>query len=298
MRRSSICRPLVAVALLLALPALSSGWGFDVHRFVTGRAIALLPPEIRPFFEKHAAFIAEHSVDPDLWRTAGFEIEPPRHFLDLDAYGAYPFDALPRDYAAAVAKFGEETLAKNGTVPWRLQDVYDRLVKAFEQHKAGSSPYALENIKFFVAILAHYAADAHVPLHAVVNYDGQLTGQHGVHSRFESELFARYARELRVDPPQLEPVSQPLEHVFDTLLESYQRVAPLLEADRQAIGDGTEYDDAYFARFYAAMRPTLEERLSKSAASAAALVAGAWNKAGRPTLPLEQQRMVRKRRPA
>ena len=296
MHRHPVWPSLVAAALLLLAPGLSAGWGFDVHRFITGKAIALLPDEIRPFFDKHASFIVEHSVDPDLWRTAGFEIEPPRHFLDMDAYGAYPFDALPRDYAAAVAKFGEETVAKNGTIPWRTEEIYDRLVKAFEQHRAGTSPYALENVKFFVAILAHYAADAHVPLHAVVNYDGQLTGQHGVHSRFETELFARYSSELAIRPPRLEPVSQSRDHIFDTLRSSYQHVAPLLEADRRAIGEGVEYDDAYFARFFSDMRPTLEERLSRSASSIAALVTGAWEKAGRPALPLEQPRPVRKRR--
>lgn len=298
MRRCLLVPLALAVVLLLSLPTLSPGWSFETHRFITGRAIALLPPEIRPFFEKHGAFIVEHSVDPDLWRTAGFEIEPPRHFLDIDAYGPYPFDALPREYSAAVARFGEETVVKNGTLPWRAEEVYDRLVKAFEQHRAGTSPYALDNIKFFVAILAHYAADAHVPFHAVINYDGQLTGQHGIHSRFESELFARYADQLVVHPPRIDPVDRPRDHIFDTLLDSYRVVAGLLEADRKAIGEGTEYDDAYFARFFAGARPTLEARLSRSAGSVAALVSGAWHKASRPSLPLERQRTVRKRRPA
>ena len=37
-----------------------------------------------------------------------------------------------------------------------------------------------------------------MPFHAALNYDGQLTGQWGIHSRFETELFERYRAALRV----------------------------------------------------------------------------------------------------
>ena len=81
-----------AAASLLVLWSAASAraWSFDVHRFITDRAIDLLPSEIRPFYQSSRAFIVEHSIDPDLWRSAGWAEEPPRHFLDLDAYGAPP----------------------------------------------------------------------------------------------------------------------------------------------------------------------------------------------------------------
>ena len=50
----------------------------------------------------------ERSIDPDTWQNAGFDsIESPNHFLDLDweGYGKYPFEGLPRDYAAAYVWF-------------------------------------------------------------------------------------------------------------------------------------------------------------------------------------------------
>ena len=40
----------IAITVIFA-PRPAAAWGFDVHRFITARAIALLPPEIRPFFE-------------------------------------------------------------------------------------------------------------------------------------------------------------------------------------------------------------------------------------------------------
>src|SRR6187402_3861848 len=104
-------RKMIAFALLaLALASVQtrpvSAWGFNGHRFITERAIDLLPPELRPFFQKFRVTIVEHSIDPDTYRTMGFTDEPPRHFLDMDAYGAFPFKDLPHDYKEAVDKRG------------------------------------------------------------------------------------------------------------------------------------------------------------------------------------------------
>ena len=33
-----------------------SAWGFDVHRFIVGRALDILPERLRPFYEKYRAF--------------------------------------------------------------------------------------------------------------------------------------------------------------------------------------------------------------------------------------------------
>ena len=93
-------------------------------------------------------------------------------------------------------RYGREFVDKNGTLPWRTEEIYTKLVEAFTQKAA----YSRENIKFFSSVIAHYVADAHVPFHAALNYDGQLTGQWGIHARFETELFERYRAQLVVKP--------------------------------------------------------------------------------------------------
>src|SRR6187401_1263072 len=128
----------VAVAVAAERPA---AWGFEAHRLIADRAVDLLPAEIRPFFVKHRAFISEHAIDPDLWRTAGWIEEPPQHFLDMDAYGPAPFDAIPHDKDAAIAKFGKDMVQKNGLLPWRVDEMYSKLVRAFADAKA-DRPYA------------------------------------------------------------------------------------------------------------------------------------------------------------
>ena len=73
------------LALVIAIPSSVSAWGFEAHKFIADRMIALLPAELRPLFEKRRAFIVERAIDPDLWRNAGWEQEPPNHFLDIDS---------------------------------------------------------------------------------------------------------------------------------------------------------------------------------------------------------------------
>src|ERR671925_2170154 len=124
------------VALVLASPQPAQAWGFEGHKFITARVIPLLPAEVRPFFEKFRDVIVEHSIDPDLWRTAGWEAEAPRHFVDMDAYGPYPFKDLPHDYQEALKRYGRDFVEKNGTLPWRTEEIYGKLVEAFSQ-KAG-----------------------------------------------------------------------------------------------------------------------------------------------------------------
>lgn len=282
-------RILAAAVLALAVatlrPVAVAGWGFSGHRYITGRAIELLPPEIRPFFEKFKTTVVEHSIDPDTYRTIGWAEEPPRHFLDMDAYGPFPFRDLPHEYSEAVAKRGADFVRKNGLVPWRAQEVYGQLREAFRQ--LPGQGFARDNIKLFSSVLAHYTGDSFQPLHAAVNYDGRDTGQLGIHSRFESELFDRYQDKLKITPGPVIPVPDAREFIFAALSDSYSFVDAILASDREAIQGRDFYDDQYFAKLYEKSGPIMEKRLSGAITGIASLITQAWIDAGRPALPVE-----------
>jgi hypothetical protein len=281
-------------AALVCAPAPMRAWGFDVHRLIADRAIAMLPAELRPFYEKHRTMVVEHAIDPDLWRNAGFVEEPQRHFVDMDAYGPHPFAALPHDHEEAVKKFGAEFVTKNGTLPWRTAEIFDKLVKGFADAGRPDPGYGLEDVKFFSAVIAHYVADAHVPFHAALNYDGQLTRQWGIHSRFESQLVLRYRPQLTIAPQPIPPVTDAREFVFAALTAGFPAVEKVLAVDRQAVQGREEYDDEYFAQLYAGTRPIVEKQLSAAISGVAAVITGAWERAGKPALPLETPRTNRK----
>jgi hypothetical protein len=291
--------PLVVVLALLPAPA--RAWGFEAHKFIADRMIELLPPELKPLFEARRTFIVERAIDPDLWRTVGWEEEPPNHFLDMDheAFGPYPFNNLPREYADAVQKFGRDFIHTQGLLPWRTSEFFGRLQREFESLKRPQPPaYAADNIVLFAAVLAHYVSDGHVPLHSVVNYNGQLTGQDGVHSRWEAELFERNRAKLKIAPPALKPIAVPRDAMFEVLLASHRDSGNVLESDQKA-ADGREfYDDAYFEAFAAGTLSTLERRLNDSISGVASFIVGAWEAAGRPAIPKDGPRTPRRiRRP-
>jgi hypothetical protein len=295
MRKLQAVVLVIAVALVCSEAAGVHAWGMDVHRWITRRAIDGMPPDLRPFLESKRDFIAEHSADPDLWRVVGLKgnlgEEDPNHYLDIDALDEpAPFTRVPRDLNAFIERYGAERATKMGRVPWRVEEVNTRLVNAFKDIGKPTAPYAADNARYLVAVLAHYVEDAHVPFHATANHDGQLTNQRGIHSRFESELIMRNLTTLKPPPVKVRPIANARDFIFETLVESQSLVAPILDADRRAAAAHPAYDPAYYAAFLTGARPIVEKRLGDATSGVVSVVVSAWEAAGRPKLPVDPVR--------
>jgi hypothetical protein len=286
----------VAAMLLMASlpPATASAWGFVAHQYIMGRAIDLLPPDLKPFFDHYRAEVVVRVVDPDLWRNAGWE-DDPNHFVDfgMKELGDYPFNELPREYGAALEKFGQATLNHIGKLPWREAEEFGNLRRAFESFKRDAA-YAPGDVVLFAGVASHYLQDAHQPFHATDNYDGQLTGNQGIHARFERDLVEKFLSRLTINPTPPSPIIHARDAAFDALLASHQLVGAILKADAQASAGKDVYDDDYFEKFFAQVRPVLERRLADSITATAGVIIGAWEQAGRPTLRLQGGRPPQK----
>src|SRR5262245_2043237 len=278
-------------------PGSAFAWGFAGHRLIMSRAIELLPPELKPFFEKYKDELVVRVTDPDTWRTVGWD-DDPNHFVEFGAreYVAYPFAAMPRHARGAPEQFGAATVKRNGPLPWRESEEVGNLRRAFEEFKR-ESPYATSNVTLFAAVASHYIQDAHQPFHATENYNGQQTGNVGIHSRFERDLIERYQTRLKLTPAPVKPIGSARDFAFDALLGSYLLVDPILKADTAALGSSDTYDDAYFEKFFAAVEPVLEQQLSSAITATASIIVSAWDQAGRPTVRLSDARPVEKVRP-
>jgi hypothetical protein len=283
-----------AFVLVALAPESAFAWGFAGHRLIMRRAIELLPPELKPFFDQFKEEIVMRVVDPDLWRNVGWE-DDPHHFLDfgVDGYGSYPFTALPREQGAALEKFGEATLKRNGLLPWREAEEFGNLRRAFEEFKRGA-PYTTSNVVLFSAVASHYIQDAFQPFHASNNYDGALTGNNGIHARFERDLIERFESRLKLTPTPPKPMASARDASFEALLSSFLLVDPILKADTDAIAGKDTYDDEYFEKFFTKVQPILEQRLSESITATASMIVGAWDQAGRPTVRLSDPRPPQK----
>ncbi|HEY8919685.1 MAG TPA: zinc dependent phospholipase C family protein [Chitinophaga sp.] len=173
-------RLLPFILLGLLLPLQGNSWGFFAHQRINRLAVFSLPPEMLVFYKPQLEFITQHAVDPDKRRYA-VAAEAPRHYIDIDHYGPPPFDSLPRSWQAAMVKYTADTLQQHGILPWHIPRMVARLTDAFEKKDAAQ-------ILKISAELGHYVADAHVPLHASSNHNGQLTNQQGIHGLWESRI--------------------------------------------------------------------------------------------------------------
>jgi hypothetical protein len=310
---------LLAAIGLCASFALPPVWGFFAHKRINRLAVLTLPPSMMVFYKKHLEFITDHAIDADARRylVAG---EGPKHFLDMDHFGTFPFAEVPRQasdarmlythiygvrgtdtvqlagyeyvkpvlrangsldslyFKDAFGKFQPVALktyralwydhlsvgaqqddrysvtmtdsirllllelnrksdwkelivdpasyAQHGQLPWNLQRQYDKLVEAFQQQDASK-------ILKLSADIGHYVGDAHVPLHTVSNYNGQKTGQDGIHGFWESrlpELFADTEYDYFVGQPKY--VANMDSFIWEMVFESHRHADTVLSIEK------------------------------------------------------------------
>lgn len=268
-------------------------WGFYAHKKINQYAVFLLPPQMMLFYKPHIDFVTEHATDPDKRRyaTAG---EGTRHYIDIDHYGAYPYNELPRKWIDAVDKFGEDTLYSFGIVPWHVQTMLARLTKAFKEKNFSS---ILKNS----TELGHYIADAHVPLHATKNHNGQLTGQKGIHGFWESrvpELLADKRFDFFIGKAAY--IKDPENFIWERVLESAKAADSVLKFEKelsiQFPGDKKfafekrnnilikQYSSDYTIAYDKMLNGMVERRMRQSIFAIASFWYTAWVNAGQPDL--------------
>lgn len=268
-------------------------WGFFAHKKINYYAVFLLPPEMLVLYKPHIDFLFEHAVDPDKRRYA-VPGEAPRHYIDLDRYGEYPFEDLPRKWNDAVAKFSEDTLMAHGIVPWWIQTMLYRLTDAFkEKHQA--------KILKLSAEIGHYIADAHVPLHAHSNYNGQFTDQRGIHGFWESRIPELLAdKEWDFFIGKAEYLRNPGDFIWQRVIESFLAADSVLKFEKElsrsfppdqkySFEDRNgviirQYSTAFAKAYNETLNGMVERRMRQSIFAIASFWYTAWVNAGQPDL--------------
>lgn len=281
--------------LLIMMPVKHEppAWGFYAHSLINRLAVYSLPPEMLGFFKKHIGYVTEKAVNPDRRRYA-MTGEAERHFIDLDNYPDSVRVVLPGlSWEDAVSRLGEEALRANGIVPWQMQKMKFQLTEAFRNRQTAQ-------ILRIATDLGHYIADANVPLHTTKNYNGQLTGQHGIHGFWESrlpELFsadydlligkALYEKNIRERSWQA--VLQ-AHAALDSVLEFERRLTAESPPDRKFTVDERNgitvrnYSREFSAKYHRMLENQLERQMKRSVKMIADLWFTAWVDAGQPDL--------------
>lgn len=227
--KSKMKNPKYYFLFIIPITLLITSWGFLAHKTLQQISIYALPEPLGAYFYANQDYLVNQSIRPDVRRNED-KLEEAKHYLDMDAdlFGANFKTAIPHDYAAAVAKYGLDSLRKEGLVPWEVVRVYGRLVNAFKKEMKDS-------VLFYAADLGHYVADAHVPLHTTKNHDGQLTGQKGLHVLWETLVPEEQLAQYNLASYQAKPlmyIAKPQDFIFEILLESHAMLPELFQVEK------------------------------------------------------------------
>lgn len=226
--------------------------------------------------EAHAAEVVGRAAAADE-RKSTDPGESVRHFIDLDRYGPYPFADVPHEFRVLVERYGEAQVRANGTLPWTLVETTEKLAA---QMRAGDPAMWLTT-----ADLGHYAADANVPFHTTENFDGQKTGNTGVHALFEDVLVGAFWRDADFTPRPARAPANLLSYAFETITHSYARIAPFLAAMTRAQERYARTNPRFYEAIWAEGGPVVIASMNQAAYDIAAFWLAAWERAGRPVLP-------------
>jgi hypothetical protein len=269
----------VLTAILCAgLPTAGWTWGSVGHHYIAQHYSQHLPAYVDGLRAYDSA-VNTHVTDPDTRKsyTPGEDV---RHYIDIDYYPGFLAGTLPRTRTALEALYGASTVYDTGVLPWAIDEVVTTLTTQFQAQQWSAASLT-------IADLCHYVGDANMPLHCAVNYNGQLTGNTGIHSRYESTMLSTYVSQL--DTPALTATyyASPLDAAFDVIAASWAGVSTILAADNvaRAAAGGATSGTTYYASLWNSTHTLTQARLDTASVLTASLVYTAWMKAGRPSVP-------------
>jgi hypothetical protein len=283
-------RPLLVIFGILFL-LFFQNWGFFGHQRINRLAVFTLPPEMIGFYKSSISYITEAAVNPDRRRFSSVD-EAPRHYIDLDHYGDSAIFFMPRYWDEAVNKYSEDTLKAYGIVPWHVNRMYYSLRDAFFLR----DPQRILRIS---AEIGHYIGDAHVPLHTTENYNGQLTGQEGIHAFWESRLPEMFSNDFDFFVGRANYITNPQQEIWEAVKTSHEAVDSVLHEEKklsQRMGSrkysfetkGRQtvrvYSRPYSIAYYKLLDGMVERRMRASIKMIGDFWYSAWVDAGQPDL--------------
>jgi hypothetical protein len=290
-------KPILITFSVISIAFVTLSWGIFGHEHINNAAVMALPKPLQTFFYNHVDFITQESTVPDLRKyTLRDKAENPRHFMDLENFGAV--DSIPLPFEEVKKKYDEKFLSSNGILPWYIQEIMTKLTKAFKDKRK-------TEILFLAGDLAHYIGDAHMPLHTSANHDGQLTNQKGIHSLWESRLPEMFGKNYNFYTAEAKYVDNVEKATWDMIKDTHSQVEPLLLVDRNLRATFTAetmfekdekgntaknkfgdliYSKEYATQLHAALNGMVESQMRKAIVATTNFWYTAWVNAGKPNL--------------
>lgn len=188
----------------------------------------------------------------------------------------------------------EDIFSNYGILPYHLVSFQKRLTNAFKSRD-------VKMILRISADIGHYIGDAHVPLHTTENYNGQLTGQDGIHAFWESRLPELYANEeYNFFGGRAEFIGNTQDYFWDIIHESHRLLPEVLGIEKkisynfprdeqycyeQRLDRTVEIQcEAYSRYFHELLDGMVERRMRNSVKAIGSVWYTSWVEAGQPEL--------------
>jgi hypothetical protein len=268
--------------LLLLLVGLCS-WGEKAHRKINSSAVEFFPKELKQL-KNWDTILGDHGSDPDIKKRKD-KTEFVKHFIDIDNYDDFKSKhQIEENFEMACQKYGKEKVKKVGTLPWVTDSTYRALVQDF---KSGN----WDRAALTAADLGHYVGDGHMPLHIAANYDGQLTGQTGIHRRYEETMIDKHIGEIQFKASTCRKIKGVQTYIFNYLYTNYSYIESLLQADSSAYElAGKQYNDIYYTNLWENTNLFTVRLLEESSKVTASLIYTAWIEARKPKIQAIQEK--------
>ncbi len=270
------------ILLIIITAIFTFGWGGAIHKVVNSNMVLHLPAELAGFIDR-AQLLEDSSSVPD-WRkygSYGYPVDPnePDHFIDADFYPEFATHTLTTNLDSLIMQYGETEVMQQGIVPWVIVWTTDSLSAQMQRHE-------WTKVWSTAACLGHYVADIHCPMHATMNYNGQLTGQTGIHSRYEGYMFTDpVLDDISVSPESVSYLSNPIDDIFNRMYQSNSYVDSILNADLDARALDPGYGDIYNAALWNSTQHFTKLQIQRASITFANLIYTAWINAGSPYVP-------------
>jgi len=273
-RRSST---MLVVLLCVMFPATGWTWGWATHHYIAQNYSQHLPAYMDGL-QVYDGVVDDKVTDADARRgsTPG---EAERHYIDIDFYPEFLQGTLSHDRSVLEAQYGAATVIDVGILPWAVGEVTATLAEQFEAGQWSDAAIT-------IADLCHYVGDATQPLHCTENYNGQLTGNYGIHSRYETTMIGEHIGDLFTPPGTVTYYANAVDAMFDLISTSWTGVSAILQADDNARAvSGESYNSTYYSMLWSDTETMTRERVNAASLATASFVYTAWVDAGRPEVP-------------
>ena len=268
----------IFISILIINASLIFPWGEEGHKLISKKAVEFLPKEME-VFKQWGSYLSEHSIDADN-RKEQDKSEGPKHYIDIDYYKEFLNGEMIKDKQQLTALYSDSVVTKIGLLPWATLETFENLKKAFKEKNR-------DKILILAADLGHYVEDGHQPMHTILNYNGQLTNQKGIHARYEITMVDRYLNEIMnsMTAGEVSHIDDVSSFIFNYITNANSVNDVLFSADNFAFNNtGSRENDDYYKLLWFRTKYITCIQFNSAATDLATLLYTAWVEGGKPSL--------------